>query len=187
MSRRFAYCTTKSLKGIFNSFGTNLWENVHAEVSSNKSSNYLMENAFNYENTSYWIGGSTENWLTICFKYHYVKPYGFELGTSNKDAKIESFAFSTSNDINSQTWDNKKDYYYPFDANAIHYFDYEGDPKRCFKLDCLSNVYGNAHAFDLRYIEMFGEIHLDLSSFRIGTCHHSNRLHFSVLFCALFI
>ena len=188
MSGRFGYCTTKSLHGIFRSFGANLWENIHAKVSSNSSGGLNMENAFNYETTDYWLGGSTENWLKICFKHHFAKPFGFELGSSDKDLTIKSFALSTSNDINTQVWDNRKEYNYSFEASAIHYFDYDGPPKRCFKLDCLNNTYSTTQRFDLRYIEMFGEIHHDISSFNFGTCRTSIvHLHFSVLFYSLFL
>ena len=187
MSGRFAYCTTKSLHGIFRSFETTLWENINIKVSWN-GTKYYIENAFNYENTGYWYGSAAKNWLTICFKYHYVKPFGFELGTTNLDSKIESFAFSTSNEINPQVWNNRKEYNYSFEDNGIHYFDYEGPPKRCFKLDCLSNTHDTAQNFDLRYIEMFGEMHFDISSFHIGTCRHLNvHLHFYLLFHTIFI
>ena len=147
-----------------------------------------MENAFDYGSTNYWVGGSADNWLAICFKHQYVKPFGFELGTTNRDLLIQSFAFSTSNDINPQVWENRKEYNYSFEKSGIHYFDYEGPPKRCFKLDCLTNTFNSEHGFDLQYIEMFGEMHFDISSFHIGTCRHLNvHLHFYLLFHTIFI
>ena len=172
MSSRYGYCTTKSLHGIFRSFSSNLWDNVQAEVTSNDSTPWQMENAFNYETDEYWISGlGDENWLKMCFKHHYVKSFGFELGTSNEGRTIKGFAFSTSNDIHSQKWEHKKEFNYSFSIDAIHYFDYSSPPRRCFKLDCLANNADDSKRFDLRYIEIFGEIHNKISQFNQGTCH----------------
>ena len=187
-SSRYGYCTTKSLHGILRSFSTNLWNNIQAEASSNYSP-HTMENAFNFDTTEYWIADSgDENWLKICFKHHYVKPFGFELGTSDAGRRIKSFAFSVSNDIHSQNWEYNQTVEFSFTINAIHYFDYSTPPRRCFKLDCLSNTYENTKRFDLRYIEIFGEIHDKIHQFNQGTCNTIlNHFHISFLLTFLFL
>ena len=166
MKSTFKYSITNSLKGVFYSFSENLWDNIEAEVSSNYSDEYTMVNVFDFTTDKYWISkvNGENGTLVFCFKHHYFLPQGFELGTSGRDALASVFLFSSSNDKNH--WSNEILYQYRYGPNDIFYFSYESPPKQCFKLTCIENILGEKTRFDLRYLEVFGEIQSKLSMFK---------------------
>ena len=148
MSQQFFFNSTVHTKGILNSFYSqgeqHLWDviDVYAKTESIQPA-HLKEYAFKYNNESlYWIGTGGApgyDFLSFCFKNHYAKILGFELGTSLNGATLpENFSFSSS--IDNKTWKNEVFYWYPYVKSDRFYFTYQSEVSKCFKLTCIKSI-----------------------------------------------
>ena len=167
----FTYSKDRSLHGILRSFydEDTLFNNIEIYATSVYQS-YESTNAFDYETTEYWYGNRFNDDicnLTFCMKNYYIKPYGFELGTSAGDSRPSIIQFASSKD--NKTYSNIMTYNQNYNDNDIFYFSYENSPQRCFRLICAKDVRGY-NVFDVRYLEIFGLISSSLSSFNENTC-----------------
>ena len=169
---QFDYCTTNSLHGIIRSFSdqNKIWDSITVDVSSSDDGleGNDGKNPFIYNSTNYWIGNSTSQiptFIRFCFNNYFVKPHGFELGTTGNRCLPHLFSF--------QSFDEKgnilktKEYDYSFEANGIHFFLFQSQPSKCFQLNCKDSLYNSYvdRRFDVQYLEIYGEIHTRLSLF----------------------
>ena len=187
----YYYSKDRSLNGTLRSFfddGT-LYSNIeiHATSISENDSKFDPKNPFNYTTNDYWIGDSSQEGLinlTFCLKNHFVKTYGFEIGTTEFASRPAEFMFSSSFD-NFSEYTAPISYSHEFNLSDILYFSYRSKPSKCFRYTSIKNV-DNIVATDVRYIELWGEIHESLSQFRSYSCataQHSFRL--SLIFFAI--
>ena len=164
------FTTIDRLNGIihylYNLGNGNVFNYLKAEVSSNFSDSlYLMENAFDFVQSTYWIGkdGDINNaYLSFCFNDIYVQPTGFELASSDQGHRPYKFSFSSLNQ-NKEVLQTQN-YSHEFLENEIHYFSFRSPPTKCFQLFCIESI-DQLTRFDTSQIEIYGEFHYSLSQF----------------------
>ena len=175
MPNHFYYSKDKSLNGIFKSFmdAGVFWENIDYKASSISSTPRDPKHIFEYDNTEYWIGDVDQNGLinfTFSLKSFYIKPLGFELGTTPYNALPMDFQFSSS--LDNITYEHTRKYHYKYQPSDVHFFSFTNSPAKFFRLTCLSSIHG-AKNFDVSSIEIYGEYHKHLSGFNFFTCAHT--------------
>ena len=182
MSNEFFFNSTVRTKGILNSFyslGESKLLNVIDIYATSENPIHTKEDAFNYNDESlYWVGNGIPNdndCLSFCFKTHFARVLGFELGTSLNGLILPS-KFSFSSSIDNKTWENEVFYSHLYEKGDIFYFTYQSKVSKCFKLTCIKNTI-SGKSFDVRSLEIFGEVRPYFwRSF--GTCQHKSLIKF---------
>ena len=174
MGNAFYYSSTTTLNGILKSFynkDSEYYQNFIETFASSSETNYDYKDAFKFDNEKYWVANPDQEgeiFISFCLKNYFSKIEGFEIQTSNGLNLPQNFSFSSSL--------NKEDKYYNY-VNYSHafskedslYFSYHSSISKCFKLTCIKST-NIVPVFDVRHIDIYGEIHPNIRHFLHITC-----------------
>ena len=145
---------------------------IFSFASSGYKEPYLIENAFDFNDSTYWYSKeeATEHFISFCFLKGFVDLEKYEIHTSLSGDDIPyKWAFYGSND--NKAWTREENVTQEIEKGQSAVVEWRNGIFRCFKLILIKNSRNNLPS-DLRQIELFGTYYPNPS---LRTCYNKHK------------
>lgn len=147
------------LRHFYNRGNSYYYRNIKIKCSSYVDSSKTAEKAFDFINSTHWIGNEKlpNQTISFCFNSHYeIFVSEYEITTSQHGSRPKIWSFAGS--LDGSSWKNNEEYQYYMATKEVKRVAWNHGPYRCFRFMSIASTDSSYTSFDLSQTEIFGII-----------------------------